>query len=120
MIDNKTKNGNLGELRVAFELTRMDYEVYTGFGGKTSCDLIVIKDGLIQTVQIKSTSYQKKPGSWYIMLQTVRSNKTKNVISKYVSSDFDILAIYIVPEDRVILYKSEKITVTSALSIKAL
>lgn len=119
-MDTKTKIGNLGELRVAYELTKLDYEVYTGFGGKTSCDLLVVKDGIVEKVQIKSTSYKNRYGSWYVMVQTVRSNKNLNVVKPYDKSLYDILAVYIEPEDRVIIYRSADVMVTSGLTIKPL
>lgn len=46
-------------------LIAQGWEVYVGFGN-TSCDLIGIKDGVINRIEVKSASPSTMPGKWVV------------------------------------------------------
>lgn len=117
-MDNKTYISNLGELKVATELAQQNYSIFVNWGGKASCDLIAIKENEIIRVQVKSTTTRNKYGVWVVQLKTVRSNKTQNTIKNFDASTCDLLAIYIAPEDRVLLLPAQQYNGKSIASIK--
>src|SRR4030043_2095565 len=99
-MDKKTLAGNLGELKVAAYFAELGYEVYIPWGGKSSSDLVVCIDGESFKIQVKTSSVCNTK-SWLVQLKSVRSNKTGNKILKFDGNICDILAIYIIPEDKV-------------------
>lgn len=101
-MDDKTYASNLGELKVAAALAEQHYDVFVGWGGKSVCDLVAHKDGVLYRVQIKTTSTQATSGNWTVQIKSVRHNKTANVIHNFDASKCDMLAIYVLPEDRVV------------------
>ena len=110
------KVGSLGEISVQKEFILSGYEVYSPVTDNTKYDLIASKDGKVYTVEVKSTN--RKVGGFYrVQIKKVRSNKTRNVVTRFDNTQVDLLAIYIEPEDRVIVYKAEEITVGSELRV---
>lgn len=120
-MDTKTWLGNLAEIKVASYLIENGYEVFVGWGGKTSCDLICIKDGQLERVQVKGcASRDKKSHSWIVQLRSIRSNRSGNTIHKFDGTVCDTLAVYIQPEDRIVLYDALPLDGRNAISIKPL
>jgi hypothetical protein len=110
------KIGNLGELAVAKEFARKGYEIYMPVGDNATHDLLVAKDGKIYRVEVKSTSVIRGAG-YVVQIKKVRSNKTKSKITGFDNSLVDILAVYIVPEDRVVLFDAKTVDVKSTLTV---
>ncbi len=108
-MDRKTK-GRLAEAKVIAYLIENGHEVYLPFSNNSKYDVIAFKDGLIRKVSIKFTSVQRKSGSWVIeMRQIYRGNKRINV-DKFDSNQYDLIAVYIGPKDKVILVDATKAT----------
>jgi len=114
---NTTDLGRLGEAKVLAELTALGYYVFTDLSGKCPVDLIIWKDGVSKTVQVKSTD-SKRYTSWVVQLRSIRPNRSGNTIKLWDPSQVDYLAVYIHAENRVVLIESASITQTSALTIQ--
>lgn len=105
---NSIKNGRIGEAAVALEFAKMGYDVYMPTFGNGECDMLVLKDGVVSRVEVKSTSSQQKSGRYTVMLKSVRPNKTENVIRKFDGSRSDILAVHVIPTGRVHIFSSKE------------
>lgn len=114
---NNTERGVKGEALVLQHLIEEGYEVFLPFGGKTNTDLVAERDGTLYRVQVKSTSVRKSSGRYVVQIKKVRSNKTKNNITSFNNQDCDILAVAILPENRVILLDSKSILSKNMLTI---
>lgn len=110
------KIGNLGELSVAKELAKQGYEIYAPMGDNATYDLLIAKDGIVSRVEVKSTSTIRGAG-YVVQIKKVRANKNQNAITNFDNTHIDILAVYIVPEDRVILFDAKEVTVKSTLTV---
>lgn len=120
-MDNKTWLGTLAEIKVASHLVEQRHEVFVGWGGKTSCDLICIQDGILKRVQVKGcATCDPSSKSWIIQLRSIRSNRSQNTIKKFDASICDLLAVYIQPEDRVVLFDAAPLNGRNTISIKPL
>lgn len=106
-MDNKTYYSSIAELKVMTDLTAKHWHIFNQVSGKAPFDLVAYKDGMLKRVSVKSCS--KEPngaGSYVIEVGRVRSNKTENKIYKFDQNECDILAIYIVKEDKIIYVDS--------------
>lgn len=112
-------NGILGEAKAIAYLLEKGYDVFNQFGGKAPFDLVAHKDNTLYRVSVKSTSFLKK-NTYIVYLQRVRPNRTKNIIHKFDKTCCDLLAIYIVPEDRIVLLEASGIKQKCSLSIRRL
>jgi hypothetical protein len=115
-----TELGRLGEAKIMAHLVSEGYEVYSPMFGNTSCDMIVIKNGEVSRVECKSTSVKNRYGTYTLMLKKTRSNKTKNVVTNFDASTCDLLALYVGPEDRVVLMDPKSQDGKSQVHIKPL
>lgn len=113
---NTVRQGNLGVLAAAKYFAVEGYEVFSPMMENSSCDLIVIKDGVTQRVEVKSTRTGSSK-SWQVQIRQIRPNRTGNKIKKFDGAKSDLLAVYIVPEDRVVVIPSSEIK-RSSLTIK--
>lgn len=118
-MSSTTDIGRLGEAAVYKALVLDGWFVFTDPSGKCSVDMIAWKDGAARTIQVKTTGYSVG-NKWLVQLKSVRPNRTGNTIKHFDNSAIDILAIYIVPEDRVLLLDSSFITQKTQLSIDVL
>lgn len=112
----KHKQGNLGEAAVQLELIKAGYEVYSPAFDNASSDMIVKKNGKLFMVEVKSCASTRR-GRYRVQLRKVRASKNHNRIEYFDPNKVDILGVYIVPEDRVILIPSSEITVKTELVI---
>lgn len=62
-VDRRNRLGITSELLVAVDLTKRGYEVFHSMDGKTSCDFVVLRDNLLQRVEVKSKTYVVGQGS---------------------------------------------------------
>lgn len=117
-MDNKTYISQLSELKVMSGLASQGYHIFNQSSGKAPFDIIAYKDGLCKRVSVKATdSEPNKVGKYQIQLRRIRSNKTSNKIYKIEENEFDILAIYILKEDKVIYVDISEVIGRSTINI---
>jgi Holliday junction resolvase-like predicted endonuclease len=112
------KSGALGELAAMKHFLGLGYEVYTAVTDSSTYDIILTKDGQLYRVEVKTTAARtKNDKGWVVHLKRVRPNKTQNKIHPFDSSRIDLLAVYITPLDRVLIFEARKLQQRSTLSI---
>ncbi len=106
-MDRKTK-GRLGEAAVLKYCAEQGYEAYLPFFDCSKYDMLIIIDGQPMRTTIKFTSDETSSGKWQVDLRqsSRRSNNTMQ-IQHFDKSQYDLLAVYIGPEDRVVLVPCE-------------
>src|SRR5688572_6315493 len=107
------RKGNIGEAKVLSYFIQEGYEVYIPFGTATTNDLVVIKDNKSYRVSVKSTSTRTDSGKWEVRIRQ-SSHKGRTLFDK---NKTDLLAIYIIPEDRIVILNSQDISTVSSISI---
>lgn len=114
--------GRLGEAAVYKHFTLDGWFVFIDPSGKCPVDLIIYKDGEVRTVSVKTTSSKSSwsDSKWEVQIKTVRSNKTEHKVRPFDPTKVDLLAVYIVPEDRVVVFESSTITQRTAISVDGL
>ena len=111
--------GTLGEAKALTWFVENDYVVFTQFDGKAPFDLVAYKDDKLYRVSVKSTSSKdSSSSSWIVELKSTRHNRTKAVRNLFDNSSCDFLAVYIQPEDRLVILKASDIKAKCNLSIK--
>lgn len=86
--------GNIGEAAAILHFTKIGAKVSKPLFENTPYDLIVDLEGVLQRVQIKSTSYQRD-STFQVELRTKGGNKSWNGIVKFAdSSGCDTLFVY--------------------------
>ena len=112
-------NGILGESRAITELIKQGYEIFTQFSGKAPFDFVAYLDGECKRVEVKSTSRRTKYDTgWEVQLKKVRPNSSRNVITNFDNTSCDILCVYIVPLDIVVVYNSSDIKAKTSMAIQ--
>ena len=115
-MDRKTK-GRLAEVKVVAYFIENSYEIYLPFSNNSKYDLIAYKDGSLKRVSVKYTSAKRISGAWAVeMRQISRRNKYIH-IEKFDKARYDIVAVYIGPEDRVVIIEANQVN-TRSLHIK--
>lgn len=98
--------GNIGEAAAILHFTKEGYEIYTPLGTASKCDMVIMKDGEVLRVSVKTTSTKSKNGKkWDVR---IRQGKLNNQIP-FDKTSSDLLFIYILPEDRNIILKSKDV-----------
>lgn len=116
---NTNQKGLLGELRVAQELLKAGYEVFAPLTGKASCDLVAVKDGQLLRVQIKATSQAARYGQAYVIDgRTITSAKKGNSVKQLDRTTFDLLGIYVIPEDLVVLVPVQQLPDSGRFTVR--
>src|ERR1039458_5705718 len=72
--------GTIGELRVCVDLLSRDYEVFKAVSNHCSCDLAVLKNGMLKRIEVRTGYINKSTGK-----RTTNLPKDK--------SQFDVFAI---------------------------
>jgi Holliday junction resolvase len=101
-MDRKTK-GRLAEAKVLSFLIENGYEVYLPFSNNSKYDVIAYKDGVVKRISIKFTSTRKPSGTWTVEMRQIFRGNNKITIHKFDRNEFDIVAVYIGPEDKIVL-----------------
>lgn len=104
------KAGSIGEVSVMKFFILRGFEIYSPISDNSKYDLLVMKDSSVYRVEVKSTSRKRSNGRYEVQLKSVRSNKKQNKIHLFDCTSIDILAVYIEPEDRVVVYDASAIT----------
>lgn len=113
-MDDKTKQGTLGELIALKYYTELNYEVFTSINGKTSCDLIVLKDNKLLRVEVKTSIRKANPFSYEVGLKRRRNKITYN----FDSDRCDELFVYFPTENKVWVEKSINIKSKSSIYVR--
>ena len=98
---SRKQKGDIAEAEARIHFIKEGYEVYAPTTDNTKYDLLVCKDGVISRVSVKYCSTAYTSGNWKVSLANV-SRRANNSIQKdlFDSSMFDLIAVYIGPEDR--------------------
>tara|TARA_R110002167_G_scaffold164799_7_gene361750 strand:+ start:513 stop:851 length:339 start_codon:yes stop_codon:yes gene_type:complete len=99
-MDSSTR-GAIAELITKAHFLVEGYNVYDQITGKEKHDMIIEKDGLLETVEVKSTTIIKN-NSWFVKLRKTSGNNCRSMY------DCDVLALYIVKEDRLVIKRGIK------------
>lgn len=94
-------NGFIGELAVMRYFIQEGYAIFEQRTGKELFDLAIYKNGEFTRVSVKSTT--RKRGNGYCV--DLRSNRAKGK-RKFNPDSCDVVAIYIIPENKVVLWDS--------------
>lgn len=118
-MDDKTYHSTTAEVRVAYELTKRKYHVFTQLSGKAPIDLIACAPGgRLLRISVKSCSVEPTEyGAYLVQLKKVRANKTKNRIVPFDNSECDVLAVYVRKLDVVCWIPATKIAATTGISL---
>ena len=108
-MDRKTK-GRLAEAKVIAYLIENGYEVYMPFSDNSKYDVVAIKNGVVKRISTKFTSVRKQSGSWVVEMRQIYRGKDIINIDKFDNTQYDLIAVYLGPIDRVILVEASKAT----------
>lgn len=118
-VTRKTK-GRLAEAKVIAFMIENGYEVYIPFSDCSKYDLIAYRDGQLTRISVKYTSYLVN-NRWSISLKQVSRRQYGYVnVDLFVHSDYDLLAVYIGPEDKVHLLSTADFNNTTSITIPKL
>lgn len=112
MADEKHIKGRLAEVKALAHFASWGCEVAPVLGDNTSCDLVVLKDGVPFRVEVKSA---QTPGKRRVNpAVTVSSNTHRRADGTLPNKDvdlskFDLLASYVPGEDKVYVWRSRDI-----------
>lgn len=98
--------GNRGEAEVLNFFVSEGFEVYTPFGTASKCDMIVLKDKIAQRVSVKTCSGEKTYRGYLVKIR--QSQKGKQI--PFDNTSCDLLAVYIMKEDKVYVFDAKIIT----------
>lgn len=110
---HKKQLGNLGELKVAFDLTRQGYSVFKEFGDNCKSDLLVMDEAYVPLkVQVKALT--SKDGKI-----TIKSSKSgPNYYFDYEYKHADIFAVYVLDRDLLLYISNTKLLSQGALTVR--
>ena len=110
--------GTVGKIRIISYFIEKGYDVFIEVDGKSPFDIVVHKEGLLERVEIKTTSTRcRSKRGWVVQLKKVRSNKNRNKITSFNPNQCDLVAIYIRPKDKVVILKSKEIEAKSTINV---
>lgn len=84
--------GDIGLSAAVYQYTKLGYFASVPLTDNCSYDLIVDTNNGLKTVQVKS-SKSKRNGNFIVQVGRVRSNRTKNAIHRFDSSECDLLFV---------------------------
>lgn len=104
-VERKQK-GRIAEAKVIAHFVEHEYEVYIPLSDGSKFDLIIRPPGTfaVQRVSVKYTSSEADSGNWEVSLRNCsRRNHGKFHVDLFDAAAYDLLAVYIGPEDRVVV-----------------
>lgn len=107
--------GNIGEAKIIAYFLEQGYDVFTSFGTASKIDLVIHKDGLLQKVSVKATAYKDpRCNSWRVAI----TQSTRKGTTIFDNTKVDLLAVYIIPENRVMIFDAKAIITKRTVSIR--
>jgi len=79
------------------------------FSNNSKYDVIAYKNGKVTKISVKFTSIKSKYGLWEVEMRQIFRGNRKIHINKFDNTQFDLVAIYIGPEDKVLLIDASKV-----------
>lgn len=76
--------GALSELRIAADLLQKGYEVFRSVSPACSCDLAVLKDGMLKRIEVRTAHYQ---GNGKLGITTARLHNSKFEVLALITQD---------------------------------
>lgn len=110
---NTNLQGNIGESKALAYFISEGYTVYLPFGTAAKNDMIIEKDNIIQRVSVKTSTRKISSGKFRVKIRQGKMNK-EIPFDKHGS---DILCVYIIPEDRIVILNSIDIQNKSELFV---
>lgn len=110
---NTNLKGNIGEAKALQYFISEGYEVYLPFGTASKCDLIVLKNNITKRISVKTTTSKTSSGKYRVKIRQSKLNEDK----PFDKNSSDILFIYVLPEDRVVILNSMEIDKISEITI---
>ena len=100
-----TSQGNLGEARAIYELTKLGYVVSKPLNVNNKYDFVVDDGKSLHKVSVKTSYNKTKSGGYEVAIRTSGGNSSKNNIKLRLQGDFDMLFVmldnddcYLIPE----------------------
>ncbi len=103
-----SEKGDIGLTKAIYELTTQKYSVSLPISESKKYDLIIEKDNICKTVQVRYSKISERIPSIVIKLASGWSDKQKNHIIKRNISDYDILAVYCPNTDSMYYLEAEE------------
>lgn len=87
--------GNIGESRAIYELTKMGYGLYKPLYHNVKADFIAERDGKLYKVQVKTSNVDRKTpnGGFAVQLASRGGNTKVNTIRQRHEGDYDLLFV---------------------------
>lgn len=114
---NTITKGRIGEAAVVAHFIKNEYEVFLPAFGNSTIDLIIYKNEIYSRVEVKTCS-NLIGDSYQVLLRSVRHNTTSSTIKKFDGKASDILAVYLVDEDRIVSFNSIELDGRSTINIR--
>lgn len=111
---NTNLQGNIGESKVLTHLLKEGYNVYLPFGTASKNDMVVEKDNKVERVSVKTATRKIPSGKYRVKIRQGKMNKE----TPFDNTGSDLLCVYIVPEDRIVVLKSSDIKNKSELFVE--
>ncbi len=115
-----TDAGRLGEAKTIARLTELGWYPFLDLSGKCPIDIIAYKDGVVKTIQVKTTGVTTPSGKYVVQIGSTRPNRTENIIKKFDVDAQDYLAVYIIDTDVVVFIPAKEILSGRSLVVESI
>ena len=95
---NTKQQGDIGVAKAIYFYTASGYTVSIPNTDNAKYDLVVDKDGKLNRVQVKTTTFQAPSGSYQVMLRTMGGNQSWSGVYKRIYKD-DVDFLFVACED---------------------
>lgn len=109
----KHMQGAIGEIKAQEYFIRNGYNVYLPVYGQDPFDLVVLRENIFSKVSVRSTAH-KQLNAWMVNL------RSKSSQAHFDNTSIDLLFVYIINEDRSILFNAKEIKNKRGISIPIL
>ena len=116
-MDDKTWLGALAEAKTTARLIEQRWDVFTSTTGKTPCDLIAAKGGVLLRVEVKGCGVCQPSGGFTVNLKSIRPNRSGNTIRYLDPSVSDVVAIFVGPVDAVCFFWTRDLAGRSTITV---
>jgi tRNA A58 N-methylase Trm61 len=80
--------------------------------------MLVVKNGVVSRVSVKSTSVKTATNKWSVELRNIsRRNDGDINIRQFDNNTVDLLVVYIIPEDRITVIDAKTILAKNAVLV---